>query len=87
MPTHRCIDPHDPFAQAEVLVDFEVMASGVRLISVRDASDSDTLSDLDEVHRQALESEILDVYRRLAPAQGGLARRGPTMDNQRAGQA
>jgi hypothetical protein len=79
MPSHACIDPYDPYAQAEVLVDFEVMASGVRLIAVRDAWDHDTLPELDEPQRKALETEILDDYRQHAPSTDGPPRRGAIM--------
>ncbi|MBO1021901.1 hypothetical protein IPV08_18265 [Methylobacterium sp. SD274] len=63
MPSHACIDPQDQYAQAEVLVTFETMADGVRLVSAHDASGDDILLGLEDRQRQALESEILDDYR------------------------
>lgn len=63
MPSHACINPQDQYAQAEVLVAFEAMDDGIRLVSVHDASNDDILPDLEEPQRQALESEILDDYR------------------------
>ncbi len=55
MPSHACIDPHDQYAQAEVLVAFETTAGVVRLVSAHDASDDDILPDLDDIQRRALE--------------------------------
>ncbi len=63
MPRHACIDPQDQYAQAEVLVTFETMPDGVRLVSAHDASDDDILPELEDLQRRALESEILDDYR------------------------
>jgi hypothetical protein len=63
MPSHACIDPQDQYGQAEVLVTFETMTDGVRLVSAYDASDDDILPGLEELQRQALESEIRDDYR------------------------
>lgn len=85
MPSHACIDPHDPYAQAEVLVEFETIAGGIRLISARDAADDDILSDLEDVQRHALESEILDDYRQDMLAQDGPLHRGQIMDHHRIG--
>ena len=68
MPSHACIDPNDHYAQTEVLVVFEAVPGGVRLISVRDAADEDILSDLEDVQRRALESEIRDDYRQGVPS-------------------
>ena len=59
MPSHSCLDPYDPYAQAEVLVVFERTHASVRLISVVDPSDNDILADLEDVERQALVSEIM----------------------------
>ncbi|WP_375463240.1 hypothetical protein [uncultured Methylobacterium sp.] len=87
MPSHFCIDPHDPYAQAEVLVEFETTAGGVRLISARDAADDDILSDLEDVQRHALESEILDDYRHDMPSRDGPLHQGPIMDQQEVGRA
>ncbi|KQT50592.1 hypothetical protein ASG52_07230 [Methylobacterium sp. Leaf456] len=63
MPSHACIDPQDQYAQAEVLVTFETMADGVRLVSAHDAFDNDILPELEHFQRRALESEIIDDYR------------------------
>jgi len=63
MPSHACIDPQDQYAEAEVLVTFETIADGVRLVSAHDAFDDDILPGLEELQRRALESEIIDDYR------------------------
>lgn len=81
MPHHACIDPQDQYAQAEAMVEFETVAGVVRLIAVRDAGDEDILPDLEDVHRQALEREILDDFPQLSSMPDGLPRRGPTMEN------
>lgn len=80
MPSHACIDPHDQYAQQEVLVAFETTAGVVRLVSAHDASDDDILPDLDDVQRRALEREILDDYRQDILAGNGFRHRGPIMD-------
>lgn len=85
MPHHACIDPHDQYAQAEVLVEFEALAGAVRLIAARDASDDDILPDLEEVQRRALESEILDDYRRDVPSRHGPLNRSPILDRHTVG--
>ena len=59
MPSHACIDPYDPYAQAEVVVAFERTQASIRLLSVVDPSDNDILADLEDIERQALVSEIL----------------------------
>jgi hypothetical protein len=64
MPRHACIDPQDQYAQAEVLVTFETIADVVRLVSAHDAFDDDILPGLEDLQRQALESEIIDDYPR-----------------------
>ncbi|WP_051439842.1 hypothetical protein [Methylobacterium sp. 10] len=63
MPSHTCIDPQDQYAQAEVLVTFETVADGVRLVSAHNASDDDILPGLEDLQRRALASEILEDYR------------------------
>jgi hypothetical protein len=63
MPRHACFDPQDKYAQAEVLVTFETMTDGVRLVSAYDDSDEDILPGLEDLQRQSLESEIRDDYR------------------------
>lgn len=80
MPSHFCIDPHDPYAEAEVLVEFMTVAGEIRLISARDAADDDILADLEDVQRHALESEILDDYRQDMPSRDGGLHHGPIMD-------
>ena len=85
MPSHYCLDPHDQYAQAEVLVEFEKDATAVRLISVLDASDDDILSDLEDIQRRALESEIIDAYRQDMPSRDGGFHHGPIMDQQSVG--
>lgn len=64
MPTHACIDPNDQYAQEEVLVEFEIIADGIVLISARDPSDDDILADLEDVQLEALKREILADYPR-----------------------
>lgn len=56
--THNCLDPHDPFAEREVLVEFEIDASGIRLIAARDAEGHDILPDLIDVQRDDLRCEL-----------------------------
>ncbi|WP_342108357.1 hypothetical protein [Methylobacterium sp. SI9] len=56
--THNCLDPHDPFAEREVLVAFDIDASGIRLLAARDAEGHDILPDLIEVQRDDLRSEL-----------------------------
>jgi hypothetical protein len=63
MPSHPCLDPHDHYAQDEVLVAFQTIERGIRLISALDVWDNDILLDLEDFQRLALESEILDDYR------------------------
>jgi hypothetical protein len=46
-----------------VLVAFETMESGIRLVTALDVSDNDILLDLEDFQRLAVESEILDDYR------------------------
>lgn len=56
--THLCLDPHDPFAEREVLVAFKLDASGIRLIAARDAEGYDILPDLIDVQRDDLRREL-----------------------------
>lgn len=60
MPKLACIDPHDPYAQREVLVEFECIGSGFRLIAAVDDCDDDILSDLVDAQRDDLLREIAD---------------------------
>ena len=71
MPKHLCVDPHDPYAQREVLVVFEREDAGIRLISVTDASGQDILPDLEEVQRQDLRREIAERPMPLKPPRSG----------------
>lgn len=74
---HTCIDPNDPYAQAEVLVRFEMTAGVVRLVSAHDATDNDILPHLEDVQRRALRAEILDDYREDLRTTNGSPRLGP----------
>jgi len=56
--THNCLDPHDPFAEREVLVAFTVDASGIRLLEVKDAEGHDILPDLVDAQRDDLRCEL-----------------------------
>ena len=58
MPRHYCVDPQDPYAQQEVLVEFAGGPSDIRLVSAKDASRDDILGDLEYVQRQDLIREI-----------------------------
>lgn len=55
---HNCIDPHDPFAEREVLVEFEIVASGIRLLAARDREGHDILLDLADAQRDDLCCEL-----------------------------
>ncbi|GLS44244.1 hypothetical protein [Methylobacterium brachythecii] len=48
-------------------MEFEAIVGGVRLISARDAEGADILTDLEDLERLALASEILDDYREAMP--------------------
>lgn len=63
MPKHLCIDPHDPYAQQEVMVEFERIGSSFRLLAVIDDLDDDILSDLVEAQRDDLRRELVDADR------------------------
>jgi hypothetical protein len=63
MPKHSCIDPRDPFAQREVLVDFEYAESGFRFIAAIDADGDDILADLIDIQRCDLERELGEAAR------------------------
>ncbi|MCJ2072899.1 hypothetical protein MKK75_29590 [Methylobacterium sp. J-030] len=56
--THSCLDPHDPFAEREVQVEFAIDASGIRLIAARNAEGHDILPDLIDVQRDDLRCEL-----------------------------
>ena len=76
MPHHACIDPQDPYGQAEAMVEFATVAGVVRLIAVHNAGDEDILPDLEDVERQALAREIRDDFGAVAPP-GPLRRSRP----------
>lgn len=77
MPNHACIDPNDQYAQEEVLVEFEIIADGIVLISARDASDDDILADLEDEQLEALKREILTDYPRNLPSRDRQRHRRP----------
>ncbi|MEE7506326.1 hypothetical protein ACLBXO_16190 [Methylobacterium sp. C33D] len=59
MPTHRCLDPLDPYAEREVCVAFEWTAGHPRLIAALDEHEADILPDLVEAQRDDLRREIV----------------------------
>jgi hypothetical protein len=59
MPTHRCLDPQDPFAEREVRVAFEWIAGHPRLLAALDEQEADILPDLIEAQRDDLRREII----------------------------
>ncbi|PJI55831.1 hypothetical protein CTI14_01535 [Methylobacterium radiotolerans] len=59
MPRHYCLDPHDPYAEHEVLVEFEITARGLRLIAAIEAGGEDILTDLTETQCEDLRRELL----------------------------
>lgn len=63
MPKHLCIDPHDPYAQDEVMVEFERIGSGFRLVAVIDDRHDDILDDLVEAQCDDLRRELADADR------------------------
>lgn len=58
MLSHQCLDPHDPYAQAEVLVTFEGVFPDIRLVSAIDREGEDILSDLIDEQKRDLIEEI-----------------------------
>ena len=63
MPKHYCLDPHDPYAEREVLVEFQQTTAGLLLIAAVDDCDEDILPDL-------IDSQCEDLRRELAALQG-----------------
>lgn len=63
MPKHLCIDPHDPYAQHEVMVEFERAGLDFCLVAVIDEGDDDILDDLVEAQRNDLRRELADADR------------------------
>lgn len=62
MMSHHCLDPHDPYAQAEVLVTFEGVFPDIRLLSAIDREGDDILSDLIDEQKRDLIDEIAAFY-------------------------
>jgi len=62
MPKHVCIDPQDPYAQREVLIEFEGSPFGIHLIAALDEWNVDILPDLVEEQRKDLQREIAVYY-------------------------
>lgn len=62
MMSHRCLDPHDSYAQAEVLVTFEGVFPDLRLLSAIDGEGDDILPDLIDEQRGDLIQEIAEFY-------------------------
>lgn len=62
MPKHLCIDPQDPYAQREVLIEFEGSPFGIHLITALDEWNVDILPDLVEEQRKDLQREIAVYY-------------------------
>lgn len=62
MPRHVCIDPQDPYAQREVLIEFEGSPFGIHLIAALDEWNVDILPDLVEEQRKDLQREIAVYY-------------------------
>lgn len=62
MPSHYCVDPHDPYAQQEVLVEFTGGPADIKLLSAIDASMADILDDLEHTQCQDLILEIAADY-------------------------
>lgn len=70
MPKHKCLDPHDPYAEHEVLVEFEVTTSGLRLVSVIDDHRDDILADLIEPQCEDLRRELAEAGWRQVQGRG-----------------
>ena len=62
MPKHVCIDPQDPYAQREVVIEFEGSPFGIHLVTALDEWDVDILPDLVEEQREDLKREIAVYY-------------------------
>ncbi|KNY20744.1 hypothetical protein [Methylobacterium sp. ARG-1] len=58
MPKHYCLDPHDPYAEREVLVEFQPTAAGLVLIAAIDECDEDILPDLVDAQCDDLRCEL-----------------------------
>lgn len=58
MPKHYCLDPHDPYAEREVLVEFHPTALGLILIAAIDDCDEDILPDLIDAQCDDLRREL-----------------------------
>ncbi|CAX22456.1 protein of unknown function [Methylorubrum extorquens DM4] len=62
MPKHVCIDPQDPYAQREVLIEFGGSPFSIHLIRALDVWNVDILPDLVEEQRKDLKREIAADY-------------------------
>lgn len=58
MPKHYCLDPHDPYAEREVLVEFQPTTAGLLLIAAVDDCDEDILPDLIDAQCEDLRREL-----------------------------
>lgn len=59
MPKHYCLNPHDPYAEREVLVEFEATTAGLLLIAAIGDADEDILSDLTDAQLDDLRRELM----------------------------
>lgn len=62
MHQHVCIDPQDPYAQREVLVEFDGSPLGIHLVTALDEGGVDILPDLVEEQCKDLQREIAVYY-------------------------
>ena len=58
MPKHYCLDPHDPYAEREVLVEFQTTTAGLILIAAIEDCDEDILPDLIDAQCDDLRHEL-----------------------------
>ncbi|GJE14192.1 MULTISPECIES: hypothetical protein [Methylobacterium] len=77
MPTHRCLDPQDPYAEREVRVAFEWVAGQPRLLTALDEQETDILPDLIEAQRDDLRREIVATPRSEFDGVRAATTRGP----------
>lgn len=85
MPNHACIDPNDQYAQEEVLVEFEIIANRIVLISAHDASNDDILADLEDGQLEALRREVLADYPQNLPSRHRPLHQSPSVGDQQFG--
>lgn len=62
MPKHYCLDPHDPYGEREVLVEFQPTTAGLLLIAAIDDGDEDILPDLIDAQRDDLRRELTAAF-------------------------